>query len=110
METDGPGADQRRAIVARPGITGSGLDDEYVMLDPGPGVYYGLNVVGTAVWQFIQQPRLPDEIVDHVCARFEVARDRCREDVAALVADLASRGLVEFVDDPAPPAPAPDAR
>ena len=101
---------QHRRVVARPGIAGSGLDDEYVMLDPGPGVYYGLNVVGTAVWHFIQRPRLPDEIVDHVCARFEVARDRCREDVAALVADLASRGLVEFVDDPVPTAPASDAR
>ena len=99
-----------RAIVVKAGVAGSGLDDEYVMLDPGPGVYYGLNAVGTSVWHFIQEPRRMEDIVDHVYARFEVTRERCAEDLQRLVDTLAARGLVEFVDDPAAKTPPPDAR
>ena len=101
---------QHKAIVAKAGVAGSGLDDEYVMLDPGPGVYYGLNAVGTTVWHFVQQPRRLDAIVDHVCARFEVTRERCAGDVQRLIDTLAARGLVEFVDAPAAETPSSAAR
>jgi hypothetical protein len=98
-----------RTVVAKAGIFGTGLDDEYVMLDPVPGVYYGLNVVGTAIWQFIQQPRRLGDIQQHVCAAFDVTPDRCAADIRQLVADLVSRGLASYVDALAETPPAPDA-
>lgn len=86
------------AIVARQGVLGTGLDREYVILDPGPGMYYGLNEVGTEIWQFIQQPRRLAEIEEHVCARFEVAPEQCGTDLRNLIADLHGRGLIDIVD------------
>jgi hypothetical protein len=90
--------DATRAVVATPGIIGTGLNDEYVMLDPGPGLYYGLNTVGAVVWLLIQQPRSLGEIRERVCAEFDVTPDRCGEDLLRLVADLVARGLARYVD------------
>ena len=83
-------------VVAKAGIVGTGLDEEYVVLDPGPGVYYGLNSVGTAIWEFIQQPRRLADIEAHVCDRFEVTPERCHQDVAALVQQLVAKGLAVY--------------
>jgi hypothetical protein len=99
-----------RWVVAKSGVIGTGLDDEFVMLDPAPGLYYGLNPVATTVWQFIQQPRRLDEIHRRVCAEFEVAPDRCGADIVVLLNLLVSRGLASYVDGPSEAAVAPDAR
>lgn len=109
IPSEGQTFDPSRTIVAKAGVFGTGLDDEYVMLDPVPGVYYGLNVVGTAIWQFIQQPRRLGDIQQHVCAEFDVTPERCAADIQTLVADLVSRGLATYVDALAETPPAPDA-
>lgn len=84
--------------MARPGVLGTGLDREYVILDPEPGMYYGLNEVGTEIWQFIQQPRRLEDIEQHVCARFAVEPEQCAADLRALVADLAARKLIDVAN------------
>ena len=99
-----------RVVVARPGVLGTGLDGEYVMLDPGPGVYYGLNEVGTAVWHFIQQPRTFGDVQRHVCEAYDVEPERCSDDLRTLFADLLGRDLVTLVDAPSDTTAATDAR
>lgn len=85
-------------VVASDRVMGAGLDGEYVMLDPDSGCYYGLNEVGTCVWEFVRQPRRFADAVAHVCERFDVPRDECREDLERLLADLTARGLVTVTD------------
>jgi hypothetical protein len=79
-------------------VIGAELDGEYVMLDPDSGYYYGLNEVGTVVWQFLDRPRSVADIVAHVCGRFDVGPEQCLADVTALVRELASRRLVVVSD------------
>jgi hypothetical protein len=70
------------------------LPDETVILDESSGAYYGLQGIGIRVWELIQQPRRIGEIVDTLAQEYDVAKERCREDVVALLEEMAERGLV----------------
>jgi hypothetical protein len=70
------------------------LNGEVVILGLTDTVYYGLEEVGTRVWQLLQTPTTLAALVDRVVAEYDVARDEAAADVAGLVADLRARNLV----------------
>jgi len=70
------------------------LGDEAVILGLGDGVYYGLDAVGARVWSLLAAPRQVSEIVTVVTEEFEVGRERCEQDVLALLGELAERRLI----------------
>jgi hypothetical protein len=76
--------------------------DEVVMLHLDQGVYYGLNPVGAAVWQLIQEPRRLGDIVDALTREFDVDRERCVCDVQELIDALVERQLVSVSTDETP--------
>lgn len=68
---------------------------EEVLLDLRSGTYFSLNAVGTAIWQAIEaRPSDAEALCDTVTAAFDVAPDIARADIAALLDDLLSRGLI----------------
>jgi hypothetical protein len=76
------------------------LDGEAVLLELSRGVYFGLNEVGTVVWQLVQEPRTVASIRDAVCEEYDVTREQCLSDVSALLDRLRDEGLLEVVDAP----------
>jgi hypothetical protein len=74
------------------------LDGEAVLLELSRGVYFGLNEVGTVVWQLVQEPRTVASIRDAVCEEYDVTRERCLADVSSLLERMREEGLVEIVD------------
>ncbi|MBL8996790.1 MAG: PqqD family peptide modification chaperone [Gemmatimonadales bacterium] len=71
------------------------LTGETVILSMRDGMYYGLDEVGTVVWQRIQRPTPFAELVQAVVAQFEVEAPVAETDLTALVRDLAAHGLAE---------------
>ena len=57
------------------------LDGGAVMLDLGSGVYYGLDAVGTRIWELIQEPITLKEIVALALEDYAVDPVRCEQDV-----------------------------
>lgn len=70
------------------------LAGEVIILGLADSVYYGLDGVGTRVWELLQTPRTVAEIVRTITAEFDVDRERAEADLLALLADLQSRGLI----------------
>ena len=75
------------------------LAGETVILNPTSGIYYGLDHVGARIWGLIQQPTSVARIRDAIVAEYEVAPDRCEQDLLALLQKLGGEGLVEVRDD-----------
>ena len=71
------------------------LDEETVVLHYDKGLYFGLNEVGTLVWNQVQQPRKVHEIRDAILRVYEVSDEQCERDLFKLLAELAAKGLVE---------------
>ena len=79
-----------------PGIVENLVDDELFLVNPAGEAIYHLNPVGVALWRLLGQPIHLEEAVGLLHEAFpEVSRKRIKRDVARLLADLASRGLVD---------------
>ena len=76
----------------------SDLGGEAVILGLGTGVYYGLDSVGTFVWNLLQEPRTIASLRDAIMDEYDVDRERCEQDLLALLERLMDEQLVEVVD------------
>ena len=65
------------------------LQGEAVLLNLKSGVYFGLDPVGTRIWQLFAEHELLSEVAQAVVAEYDVAEDKCSEDLLKLVDDLA---------------------
>lgn len=72
------------------------LDGEAVVLNLQSGTYFGLDTVGTRIWQLIAQYGLLSTVRDALLEEFEVEAEAAARDLTSLVTELADRGLVEI--------------
>ena len=75
------------------------LAGEAVILQLQDGVYYGLNPLGTRIWNLIQEPKAVRDILGTLLEEYAVAQDRCEQDLLTLLQELASRQLIEVRDE-----------
>ena len=71
------------------------LGEEAVVLQLKDGVYYGLNEVGTTIWNYLQEQRSVEQIEQHVLEHYDVTVERCEEEVQEFLHNLADAGLIE---------------
>ena len=72
------------------------LDDETVLLELKKGTYYGLNSVGSLIWELIQQPHSIESLYSAVQEQYDVDSETCKRDVLRLIEELQLAGLVEL--------------
>ncbi len=75
------------------------LDGEAVILNLDTGIYFGLNAVGTAIWQLVEQLCQAGAVADALTHRYDVTRERAHDDIIALMTQLVAKGLAEPVDE-----------
>lgn len=74
------------------------LDGDTVILHLGSGTYYGLNAVGSTIWNLIQEPRTIAEIHDRLLQQYEADAGECECDLLNVLDDLSKASLVEIRD------------
>ena len=87
-------------VVANPDAMTSSVGVETVILHFTAGTYFGLDEVGTRIWQLVQDRRSVREIRDTLLEEYDVGEERCERAVHALLASLAEHGLI-VTDAPA---------
>ena len=70
------------------------LHGEGVLLNLKTGVYFGLNQVGTRVWQLLEKPTVLSEILKAVVAEYDVPEDDFARDLVTLITEMEQHGLV----------------
>ena len=86
---------QRDALLRfSPDVIFRELAGESVVLDLASGRYFGLNAVGTRVWQLIGQGETVDGLLRAVTSEYDADASTIERDVLALLDDLEQRGLV----------------
>lgn len=76
------------------------LNGEAVILSLKNGKYYGLNSVGSRIWELIQTPMSADEIESALLSEYEVDRDECRREVSEFLKEMKAQELIEVVYAP----------
>ena len=70
------------------------LQGEAVLLNLKTGVYLGLDEVGTRVWQLMGQHEVLSGLLERMLQEYDVAEERCSQDLLDLVAKMEEQGLV----------------
>ena len=68
--------------------------DEAVLLDLGSQSYFGLDPVGTVIWEAIAENKAEDEIVACITAAFDVDAEVARSDLRAFLDKLQQDKLI----------------
>ncbi len=78
------------------------LEDETVILHLKDGIYFGLNQVGTRIWNLLEVYRSVGEIRDTLLEEYEVEPAQVEGDLLELVKELHAKGLIEIKSEKAP--------
>jgi hypothetical protein len=70
------------------------LDGEAVILQLEAGMYFGLDPIGTRLWQLIEAHGQLRPVLDAALEEFDVPRDVLERDLVELVSRLAEKQLV----------------
>ena len=69
-------------------IVASDIDGETVMMSIESGKYYGLDDIGSRIWEFIEKPIKVSDLIDTLLERFDVDRETCEKDVLKFLNEL----------------------
>jgi len=81
-------------LFVHPSVICRELSGETVLLNLESGVYYGLDAVGTRIWQLILQGCTIANVCDTMIKEYDVERDVLHADVMRLVGELREQGIV----------------
>ena len=70
------------------------LGDEAVILNLSTGTYFGLDSVGTRIWQLISENGSAEKIIETLWAEYEVEQNQLRQDFDNLIRQLSDKGLL----------------
>jgi Coenzyme PQQ synthesis protein D (PqqD) len=73
------------------------IDGDVVLLSVRAGSYFGLNAVGTEIWDLLAESRRVGDIVDRLSQSYDVDRDTMTRDVTTFLNSLIERRLLRVV-------------
>lgn len=94
--------DSGSTVVATDNCVTTTIDGEIVLLNNETGRYQGLSGAGPDIWDRIQEPTVPTEIVSALVEEYDVDRDRAANDVDRFLETLAAEQLIKVDASPTP--------
>jgi len=76
-------------------IVDSDIDGETVMMSIENGEYYGLDDIGSRIWELIEHPVKVSDLIDTLLERFDVDRETCEIDVLKFLNELNEDRILE---------------
>jgi hypothetical protein len=89
-----------QTITFSPHVLSQEVSGETVLLDLESEYYYGLDAVGTRIWQLIRDSGKLLTIYNTLLEEYEVDETQLRADLEALIMDACERGLITLQDGP----------
>jgi hypothetical protein len=84
-------------VSPREGVLFQQLQEEAVLLNLDSGQYFGLDPVGTRIWNLLAEGKELPEVIMAIAAEYEVDAARCKADLLKLLGDLEEQGLVTVI-------------
>ena len=72
------------------------VDGEMVLLDMNSENYFGLDAVGTDIWQAMQEEDTLKEVLAVLLTQYEVEEEILKKDLFSFVEKLEESGLIEL--------------
>ena len=85
-------------VVMKDDLPTVDLDGEVGMMHVENGKYYGMDPVGSRVWELIEKPRTVREVVSLLLKEYDVDENTCQEHVLDFINDLIKEDLISIID------------
>lgn len=72
----------------------SDIDGEVVMMSIEKGNYYGMDLIGSRIWELIEQPVMVSDLIGTLIEEFEVTREICEKDVVTFLSEMLKENVV----------------
>jgi hypothetical protein len=76
-------------------VFASEIDDEVVMMHVDTGKYYGMDTVGSRIWELIAEEIQVKEVIGKLMEEYDVEEEQCKKDVLEFLNELYENKLVE---------------
>ena len=76
-------------------VFASEIDDEVVMMHIKTGKYYGLDDIGSRIWELMENKIQVKTIIEQLLKEYNVDEQECEKDVLELLEQLESNNLIE---------------
>jgi hypothetical protein len=83
-------------VVISPEVLSQEVTGETVLLDLNSESYFGLDEVGTRIWQLLQEGKDLQEVVNTMLEEYEVSAEQLHADLDELLNKLDEAGLVSI--------------
>jgi len=87
-------ADQK--VTISPEVLFQEVSGETVLLDLSSENYFGLDEIGTRIWELLNGGSSVGEVVDALLEEYDTDRKTLESDVAELLENLAEAGLISL--------------
>ena len=86
-------------VTVPPSVLVSNVGEESVLLNLDSERYFGLDAVGTRMWEALSTHGGVEAAYAELLGEFDVDAERLRQDLCELVEKLKEHGLVEVADE-----------
>lgn len=86
-------------VVVPPHVLLQQVGEESVLLDLKTECYFGLDPVGTRIWETLVKADNVEAAYQELLAGYDVDAERLRQDMETLIGKLAESGLLEIKDE-----------
>lgn len=80
-------------------VFASDVEQDKVILSLKNGSYYGLEELGSRIWDLLQQNKSSAEIRDTIVEEYEVEKEECERDLQGLLQELIEAELIEVANE-----------
>ncbi|MCR5755055.1 MAG: lasso peptide biosynthesis PqqD family chaperone [Acetatifactor sp.] len=87
--------EKNREVKLKKKINVTDLSGEKVMVDFEQGKYFLIKGVGNDIWDMIQEPVTPEQIIERLLQEYEVTPQECENSVMDFLDKMEDLGFIE---------------
>lgn len=87
-----------QSIQRNPEMISSNMDGETVMMSIENGEYYGLNNIGTRIWELLEKKISLSDLIAQLTREFDVKTNECEKDTTTFLNQLIDKKLIIVSD------------
>lgn len=81
-------------LQRKEGLLFNKIDNEIVMLSVKNSEYYGMNKIGSRIWEMLEQPKTIRQLIASLLEQYEVTEEKCRKDALTFLKKLDEKKLL----------------
>jgi hypothetical protein len=81
-------------LQRKPDLLFNHIDGEVVMLSIENSEYYGMDKVGTRIWELLEKPLRFKQLIAKLMDEFEVSEEQCTNDTLAFINKLQDKKMI----------------